>query len=315
MRAAVLEGPRQVAVREVPPAPLAARKVRVQVEEAGLCGSDLALWEGRPWFRYPQAPGAPGHEAWGRVVAVGEGADGFRPDDLVTGLFHGALAEQVDAAPEELMAVPPALAKQGLLGEPLACAANAVARSGVQAGETVAVVGIGFQGALITALCAAAGARVLALSRRPFALRTALRHGAAAALAADANAVKAVEEHTRRQLCDRVFEVTGKQEPLDLATKLTKTRGTLVIAGYHQDGPRTVDLWLWNWRGLDVVNAHERDPRAYLAGMRRAAEAVVSGKVDPAPLYTHHFPLDEVAEAFRALEHRPDGFLKAVVRP
>ena len=43
-------------------------------------------------------------------------------------------------------------------------------------------------------------------------------------------------------------------------------RGKLVIAGYHQDGPRQVNMQLWNWRGLDVINAHERDPRALLDG-------------------------------------------------
>jgi threonine dehydrogenase-like Zn-dependent dehydrogenase len=103
------------------------------------------------------------------------------------------------------------------------------------------------------------------------------------------------------------------QETLDLAGRLTAERGRLVIAGYHQDGPRTVDLRLWNWRGLDVVNAHGRDPAAYVAGMRAAVEAVVEGRLDPAPLYTHRFPLDRVAEAFEAAARRPDGFLKALV--
>ena len=38
--------------------------------------------------------------------------------------------------------------------------------------------------------------------------------------------------------------------------ELTRVRGRLVVAGYHQDGPRQVDMQLWNWRGLDVINAH-----------------------------------------------------------
>jgi len=87
-----------------------------------------------------------------------------------------------------------------------------------------------------------------------------------------------------------------------------------VIAGFHQDGPRQVNLFLWNWRGLDVVNAHERDPREYLEGMRMAIDAVASGQIDPRPLYTHEFPLARVGEAFEAVRTRPDGFLKALVR-
>jgi threonine dehydrogenase-like Zn-dependent dehydrogenase len=88
-----------------------------------------------------------------------------------------------------------------------------------------------------------------------------------------------------------------------------------VIAGFHQDGPRTVDLQLWNWRGLDVVNAHEREPARYVAGMRRAVDAVASGAVNVAPLLTHRFALGQIDDAFELLATRPDGFVKAVVAP
>ena len=47
-----------------------------------------------------------------------------------------------------------------------------------------------------------------------------------------------------------------------------------MIAGYHQDGLRQVNMQLWNWRGIDVINAHERDPRVYISGMHAAANAI-----------------------------------------
>jgi threonine dehydrogenase-like Zn-dependent dehydrogenase len=112
-----------------------------------------------------------------------------------------------------------------------------------------------------------------------------------------------------------VIEAVGKQWPLDLAAELTGVRGRLVIAGYHQDGPRQVNMQLWNWRGLDVVNAHERDPAIYVDGVRAAVEAVVTGRLDPDPLYTHTFPLTRLDEALNATRDRPDGFLKALVIP
>jgi threonine dehydrogenase-like Zn-dependent dehydrogenase len=87
----------------------------------------------------------------------------------------------------------------------------------------------------------------------------------------------------------------------------------LIVAGYHQDGLRQVNMQLWNWRGIDVINAHERDPAIYLRGMREAVEAVASGTLDPAPLYTHRFPLDRLGDALDATRDRPDGFLKALV--
>ncbi|MBW3609744.1 MAG: L-iditol 2-dehydrogenase, partial [Actinobacteria bacterium] len=91
------------------------------------------------------------------------------------------------------------------------------------------------------------------------------------------------------------------------------TRGRLVIAGYHQDGRRSIDMQMWNWRGLDVVNAHERDPRVYIGGIARAAEAIESGRLDPTQLYTHSFPLTDAGAAFEAAARRPDGFVKALV--
>jgi threonine dehydrogenase-like Zn-dependent dehydrogenase len=165
-------------------------------------------------------------------------------------------------------------------------------------------------------IAARAGATVIALSRRAFALEIAREMGAEHVLDADdAAALQAVEELTGGELCDRVIEVTGKQGPLDLASRLTRVRGRLVIAGFHQDGPRQVDMQLWNWRGLDVINAHERDPAVYAQGVREAAHAVAAGTLDPSALYTHEFGLSDIATAFESASERPDGFLKALVRP
>jgi threonine dehydrogenase-like Zn-dependent dehydrogenase len=122
-----------------------------------------------------------------------------------------------------------------------------------------------------------------------------------------------VKQITRGEFCDVVIECTGKQWPLDLAAELTRERGRLVIAGYHQDGPRQVNMQLWNWRGLDVINAHERDPRIYLEGMQRAVDAVRSKLIDPTPLYTHRFSLNQIGDALRMTAERPDGFMKALV--
>jgi threonine dehydrogenase-like Zn-dependent dehydrogenase len=137
--------------------------------------------------------------------------------------------------------------------------------------------------------------------------------GAVGTIGLDEPVVERVEELTGGVLCDVVVEAAGTQATLDLAGALTRTRGRLVIAGFHQDGPRQVDMQLWNWRGLDVVNAHERDPRVYLEGIRKAVAAVADGRLDPSPLYTHSFGLDELDAAFDISLERPEGFVKALV--
>src|SRR6185369_17576014 len=98
-------------------------------------------------------------------------------------------------------------------------------------------------------------------------------------------AVQSVAELTQGRGCECVIEAAGKQESLDLASEITSERGRLVIAGYHQDGPRQVNMQLWNWRGLDVINAHERDPKNYVRGIRSAVEAIASGVLNPSRLY------------------------------
>src|SRR5690606_126013 len=65
MRTAVLDAPRTVSLRmERRPAP-ASGEVRIRLEGSGVCGSNLAVWQGQPWFDYPLHGGAPGHEGWG----------------------------------------------------------------------------------------------------------------------------------------------------------------------------------------------------------------------------------------------------------
>jgi threonine dehydrogenase-like Zn-dependent dehydrogenase len=155
----------------------------------------------------------------------------------------------------------------------------------------------------------------VALSRRQFAVRKALELGAVAALQLDdsARAVRSARQLAANDGYERVIECVGSQEALDVASQLAGTRARLVIAGYHQDGERRVNLQEWNWRGLDVINAHERDPAQYRRGMEEAVDLVVRGELDPWPLFTHRFPLEDIAAAFDSLDKRPDGFLKALV--
>jgi threonine dehydrogenase-like Zn-dependent dehydrogenase len=314
-RAAVLIAPGRFELRREAVAMPAATQVRVRLEGCGVCGSNLPLWEGRDWFEYPQPAGAPGHEGWGIVDVVGDAVRHVRPGDRVALLSQRAFAECDIAAADHVVVLPPELDRAPFPGEPLACALNVFRRSDIVAGQTVAIVGIGFLGALLTQLASRAGARVIGISRRRYARAVALACGAAEVIDMDDHqrVVDRVRDLTDGELCDRVVEAVGMQRPLELAGELTRERGRLVIAGFHQDGPRQVNMFLWNWRGIDVINAHERDPAVYVQGMRDAVAAVVAGVLDPAPLYTE-FPLARAGDALHALRTRPDGFIKALVR-
>lgn len=315
MRAAILTGPGQIQISEVERPEPGPGQVRLRLQGCGVCASNLTPWAGPEWMQYPTEPGALGHEAWGLVDAIGHGVEGLTVGDRVAALSYKSYAEYDLADADAVIPLPDTLAGQPFPGEPLGCAMNIFHRSEIRAGQTVAIIGIGFLGAILTKLASDAGARVIAISRRSFSLDLARRMGAAETIPMEDHAaiIERVKELTGGTFCDRVIEAVGKQWPLDLAGELTRERGKLIVAGYHQDGPRQVNMWLWNWRGIDVINAHERDAKIYMQGMREAVDAIASGRLDPSVLYTHTYPLDRLDEALNATRDRPDGFLKALV--
>src|SRR3954470_15206369 len=315
MRAAVIPAAGEVRIEAVGRPEPDSGQMRIRMQGCGVCASNLAVWSGPEWMRFPTEPGGLGHEGWGIVDAVADGVEGLSVGDRVAALSYHSYAEYDVADAAAVVPLPAALDGEPFPGEPLGCAMNIFRRSGVSAGQTVAIVGIGFLGALLTRLAKDAGARVIAISRRPFSLGVARDMGADELVPMDDHwkIVERVKALTGGVFCDRVVEAVGKQWPLDLAGERTRERGRLVVAGYHQDGPRQVNLQLWNWRGIDVINAHERDSKVYLSGMREAVEAVASGRLDPMPLYTHRFSLEQLGEGLNAMKDRPDGFLKALI--
>ncbi|WP_271898700.1 MDR/zinc-dependent alcohol dehydrogenase-like family protein [Candidatus Phyllobacterium onerii] len=316
MKAAVVTGAGRIQTDTLALPTPTKNQVRIKLEGCGVCASNLGPWAGPEWMSFPTEPGSLGHEGWGFIDAIGEEVHDLDIGDRIAALSYHAYATYDIADQQAVVPLPPELAGHPFPGEPLGCAMNIFRRSQIGPGQTVAIVGIGFLGALLTQLAVAAGAHVIAISRRWFSLDVALKAGASAAIPMQDHwqIIDEVKGLTQGRFCDCAIEAVGKQWPLDLAAELTKERGRLIIAGYHQDSPRQVNMQLWNWRGLDVVNAHEREPAVYLSGMRDAVQAVLDGRMNPSPLYTHWFPLEELDTALDMTRDRPDGFLKALVR-
>ena len=315
MQAAILAAPGEMRIERVARPDPGPREVRIRLEGSGVCASNLGPWAGQPWMTFPGEPGGLGHEGWGHVDALGDGVTGLNVGDRVAALCHHSFAEYDIAAADAVLRLPDTLAGKPFPGEPLGCAFNIFRRSDIRVGQTVAIIGIGFLGAVLTKLASDAGARVIAISRRPFSLDLARSFGAAETIPMDDHwaIIERVKQLTGGAMCDRVIEAVGKQWPLDLAGELVAFGGKLIVAGYHQDGPRQVNMQMWNWKGIDVINAHERDPEVQRQGVREAIEAVASGRLDPAPLYSHSYPLDRLGEALDATRDKPEGFVKALV--
>jgi len=306
VRAVCLEAPGHVQLVEVPDPEPGPGEVLVRVRACGICGSDLNAWRGVPGISYPLPPGAPGHEVWGEV-ARGDGArvlDG----QLVTGLVSHGLAELSTAPVDQLLPLPETIGSP-FLGEPLACAANIARRAAIQADQRVAVVGFGYLAALVVQIWPVQPSAWVAISRRPDSLALA-RH-----LGAEATATFDRVPAAWWDSFPVVIEAAGVQHALDVATWLVAYGGRLVIAGYHADGPRTISLQTWNWKGIDVINAHERDPRVVLQGLQQGLAQVQRRGLALEQLISHRWPLDQLDRAFAAAEARPPGYIKGIIEP
>jgi threonine dehydrogenase-like Zn-dependent dehydrogenase len=317
MRAAVMTGAGKLKIEDVPLPEPGPGQVRIRLEGCGVCASNLTPWEGPEWMHFPTEPGALGHEGWGEVDAIGPGVSDLQPGDRVGALSGKAYAEYDVADADSAVKLPDSLRDVALPLEPFGCAMNIFRRSDIKEGQTVAILGVGFLGSILVSLALQAGASVIAISRRQESLDLARLIGPIHAIPMHDHReiIERVRELTNSTFCDRVIECVGKQWPLDLAGELTREGGRLVIAGYHQDGPRQVNMQLWNWRGFDVINAHERDPAVAVQGMRDAVAAIEAGLIDPKLLITHRYPLERLDEALNATRDRPGNFVKAVVVP
>lgn len=315
-KAAVFNKPKQVNLQEAGLPTPGKGEVRIKLEGSGVCASTIPTWEGRDWFTYPIAAGAPGHEGWGVIDEIGEGVKGFTKRERVTGLTYHAYATHDIAKAEDLVKLPDFLDDKPFPGEPLGCVMNIFSRSDIQKGHTVAVVGCGFLGLLLIQLAKSAGAKVIAISRRDFSLEEARKAGADHTIKMKDHykIIEKVKDITQGKFCERVIEATGVEWPLNLSIEITGERGKLIVAGFHQDGMRNVNVQMLNWRGIDMISAHERDKGQYIKGIKAAIEAIRYQQMNPFPYFTHTFPLEETRKAYQFLTDRPDGFVKALIQ-
>jgi L-iditol 2-dehydrogenase len=306
-RRAVQIAPRSTHIETMPgPAEPGPNQILVQVLINGVCASELPAWQRGPDGHTPLTLG---HEPVGRVLATGPDVEAPAVGDLVTGRFPRSFADLVVARADDAVVVPPGLPIESAIGEPLGCIVDALRRSQVDLGDRVAVIGLGYMGlCLLQLLHTSSVGELIAIDPRDESRQHALAHGATAA-----HPPQGVLTATgTADSFDIVFEVTGAQAGLDLATRLTRPHGTLTIVGYHQ-GPRQIDMQAWNWKALDVVNGHVRSGTQLADSTRRGLELVANGRIDYASLITHRYPLDHIDDAFQDFLAKPAGFIKAVI--
>ncbi len=324
MRALVLTGPGKAEVQEVPAPVAAAGQVVVDVERAGVCGTDVELFTGEMSYLHTglsSYPLRPGHEWSGVVTATGPGVDeswlGRRvTGDTMIGCGHcrrclggrhhvcesryelgitdglaGALAEQLAFPAAYLHALPDSVdATLGALVEPGGNALRSVLAADLPAGDRLLVLGTGTIGLLVAMMARARGADVHLMGHQAEHLHLVRELGFDSAWTRD----------TLPSLAwDGVVDASNAAELPGLALELVEPGRRVVYIGLAVTPSRidTRDLVLKDVTAVGILGAS--------AGLAGTISAYADGSVDPRPLVAATVGLDEVAAVLAG--HRPPG--------
>lgn len=187
MKALVFEAPKQAVVKEVPYPKPKAGEVTIKVENIGICGTDIHIYEGEFISPYPIIPG---HEFAGTIHEIGEGVTAFQPGDRVSAdpslycgkcefcLTHrtnqclnwealgntvnGSMAEYVSVPAKNVVKLPDQMSfAEGAFIEPIACVVHAMNRLELKVGDRVILFGAGAMGQQLVQALIQAGASEL----------------------------------------------------------------------------------------------------------------------------------------------------------
>jgi alcohol dehydrogenase len=345
MRAAVLQGPRDVRVEQVPdPVLPGPRGAIVTVERTAICGSDLHLYHDAPTGVGIQL----GHEAIGTVSEVGTAVHSVRRGDRVLvsgvvgcGLCRPCLAGQphvclagktaafgttpdlpggqsealaVPFADSFVLPIPDGLSDEEavLLTDILPTGYLGALRADIRPGATVVIVGLGPVGIMALQCARLFGpARILAIDMVPERLARAERLGAEPIDARTATGSEQVRAATGGRGADSVIEAVGADATVLDALSCAAPGGTVSIVGVNLSMALSFPMGLVFLNSLTLRTIFAPIPGTWAA----LVPLVLSGRLALTETFTHHMGLSQVAAAYQLFDSRGDGVLKVLLDP
>jgi len=343
MRAVFVLGDEQVVVREVRAPSPGPGQVIVRVKTAGICGSDLLNWYGRPREELARTGAdavVPGHEASGVVEEVGPEVARVRPGDRVVVWAHcggecarcahtqaaeqwfcresgdtrkrpedGGDADLLVAQEWQCLHLPEALDFD--VGSVLACdggtAYRCLRRLDVTESQTVAIFGAGPLGLAFLVFARGIGARTIVAEPIPERLELARSLGADAVIDAGREDVpEAVRELSGGRGADAVYECSGTANGQRDAVEAVRPGGGVGYVGYGALGRRregTINPAAFIWKQATLVGCSVYTPSLFPEVTRFAVEQGL--RLDR--LVTHRYPLEEAGKAFQVADGRRGG--------
>jgi L-iditol 2-dehydrogenase len=306
MRAAVLHGREDVRIEDVPLRGLEEGEVRLRIEAALTCGTDLKVYRRGYHAKMIVPPAVFGHEMAGVIEEVSPGVNGWATGDRVVVANSAPCGECefcdwgqenlcarlmfLNGAYAESMVVPRRLVERNLLRlkpgtafrdaaltEPLACVVQGLDDCRVQPGQRVLVLGAGPIGLMFVRLASVLGCRVWVAGRGESRLAAARRLGAERVLAvASGVSAEDVVRGSGLGLADVVIEAVGRPEVWEAAVRLVRRGGVVNFFGGCSAGATvTLDTGLLHYSNLVLVASFHHTPRT----IRRALGHIESGLV------------------------------------
>lgn len=324
----------------------------VQVKATSICGSDLHLYRGALDPIMDRGVSQTGHELIGEVVQVGKAVGRFKPGDRVSvaysiscgdcyccrvgqtahcettqkavygfgtafGGMNGTHAEAllVPYADGHAMKVPTQISDAEAVtlscNLPSALIANKLAD--IQSGESCAIIGHGPTGMMCVDIAQTRGPGLLAVfDTVEYRLQIAEKKGAIPIDAAREDAVERGLAMTAGRGFDKVIEVVGTPEALDMSLKLVRPGGTVAAVGVFTSK-------IFN---LDLADVFLRDISLHMNGfanvqpyMWEALRLLDRGVLEASSYFSHEMSLDKISEAFANFDQKIDGTNKILIRP
>ena len=330
----MLHGREDVRVEEVAERPLVPGEVRVRIEAALTCGTDLKVFKRGYHAKMLTPPCVFGHELAGVITEVRSGERGARSEEWAVGdrvvaansapcgecfycrhdqsnlcddllFLNGAYAESIvipaRIATKNLLRLKPTTAfRDAALTEPLACVVQGIEDLALVAGERVLVLGAGPIGLFAIALAKHAGCEVAVAGRGDTRLALAQRLGATQVvdMAGREDLGAAVKASLPAAQFDVVFEAVGKPSAWEAAVALVRKGGRVNFFGGCPGGTSvSLDTTLIHYSNLILRASFHHTPRT----IRRALELIETGVIRAADFVDGEASLSELPDLFRAM--------------
>ena len=329
MRAAVIERPGTIALKDLPVPDLGDGDVLIRVKASGICGTDLHIFRGEYLGGYPVVPG---HEFSGIVERVGPKTGRIRVGDRVAvepniacdncpaclGMrqnfcenwqavgvtLPGGMAELVVAPEKAVFSIGDLPFEAGAFIEPLSCVLHGVERAAFRLGDRVLIIGAGPIGILLSKAIQLQGAReITQVDRNEARLALAGRSGAAH--------VEASLDAIEAEAYDVVVDATGVPALMEKTLAYARKGGKILLFGVPPNGADlTLPAFTIFRHGLTILSSFTS-----VRNSIQAARLLISGRLDVSPLVSHRLPLADLEKGIGLLERGAEGVLKVLIQP